>query len=69
MEELYKAVEDVLLRHRFLYYVKGTPVMSDYDYDRIEKIALTFLPDNSVIRKPGSDLVSSYPEYIINQFK
>lgn len=58
--------EELALAHRYLYYVRNTPVVSDEDYDTIEKEVLEFggVPRNSLLRKPGSDNAKDYPEHI-----
>lgn len=54
------SIEDLCMAHRYLYYVKGTPAISDFEYDNLEKEALKTVPENSPLRNPGSDLESSY---------
>lgn len=64
------------LVHRYLYYVLCTPVISDYEYDMLERKLgqlvesspeepelLAFCPTRTV----GSDMGSSYPEEIHNE--
>lgn len=53
---------DILLAHRFLYYVRGTPVITDQEYDKLEKEAVIGLAEDHPLQKPGSDLVSSYSD-------
>ena len=67
MRELFKAIEDVILKHRYLYYVKNNPIVSDYEYDLMEAAALLLLPKDSIIQTAGSDLEESYPDYIIKE--
>lgn len=57
---------DILLAHRFLYYVKATPVLSDCDYDRLEKetLANCSKQDRRVIEMVGSDNADDYPNHI-----
>lgn len=55
---------DVLI-HRYLYYVLARPIMSDYDYDRLEKCACKVLPPESPAHQVGSDLASDYPPEIV----
>lgn len=57
------------MAHRYLYYVKGAPVISDRRYDQIEKIARTVLPSSSPVHSVGSDLESSYSERVRNLAK
>jgi NAD-dependent DNA ligase len=53
------------MAHRYLYYVLSAPVISDYLYDQLEKLALESAPADSPLRKPGSDLASHYSDEII----
>jgi hypothetical protein len=57
---------DQCLVHRLLYYVYGAPIISDYDYDMLERQALHDLDLLAVaghaLELPGSDLEASYPE-------
>lgn len=57
-----------VLEHRFLYYVKGRPVLSDWDYDILEKKYLKMFPNSSVLNSVGSDSASSYPKEIVEKF-
>jgi hypothetical protein len=50
--------EKTLKAHQYLYYVLGTPVLTDQDYD-------TWCRENGLEGKGGSDLASSYSEEII----
>lgn len=59
-------IEDQCMVHRYLYYVVGTPMISDYDYDMLEKIAVLNAPKNHPIHSTGSDLESSYKKNIID---
>lgn len=45
----------LLMAHRYLYYVKVTPVLSDREYDSLEEDYPDELP-------PGSDMESSYTD-------
>lgn len=58
--------EDLVLAHRFLYYVTKTPILSDTAYDELEHELLEFgsCPVDSPVHRPGSDKASDYPEYI-----
>lgn len=51
------------LYHRYLYYVKNEPVITDYEYDMLEKKARK-VDVNKVLDKPGSSLKRSYPNDI-----
>jgi len=59
------SIEDLLMAHRYLYYVIGANVLSDYEYDVIERHARTILPKTSPIQGVGSSLPTSYNEYQI----
>lgn len=52
--------EHEVLVHRFLYYVMAEPVISDFEYDVIEREARAVLPPESVVHKVGSSLPTSY---------
>lgn len=56
--------EELCLVHRYLYYVLNQPVISDYQYDELERLAKKDVGKNSILLRPGSDLESSYPLYI-----
>lgn len=56
--------EDVLLFHRFAYYVKASPVWSDNLYDLAEKLLVELFPWSVVPRMVGSANPSDYPGYI-----
>lgn len=47
--------ETLIKAHQYLYYVKGTPVITDREYDRL-------CSNNGVFGGGGSDLESSYTE-------
>ena len=47
--------ERIMRAHQFLYYVKVTPVLSDYGYDMLCR-------DNGLHSGCGSDLASSYTQ-------
>ncbi len=54
-------LETTCLAHRYLYYVRATPVISDYEYDQLEKRVLEEVDEDSLLRRPGSDLEGDYP--------
>lgn len=58
--------EDLLLAYRFLYYVYGTPIISDTDYDHLEKEELNFgsVSKDSPLNRPGSDNPDDYPKAV-----
>lgn len=57
-------IEKLVLAHRYLYYVKSRPVISDRDYDALEKLALAQHSDSETLNAPGSDLQSSYSDEV-----
>lgn len=60
-----KSIEILCLAHRYLYYVKLTPVLSDYRYDLLESEALKAISQDSLLNKPGSDNPKDYPDEVI----
>lgn len=56
--------EDVILYHRFLYYVRDNPILADKDYDTMELEALTQFPKSTILRSVGSSNIQDYPSYI-----
>lgn len=58
--------EDLVHAYRFLYYVKNISIISDKDYDALEREVIEFdgVPQNSAIFKPGSDNKEDYPDHI-----
>jgi len=59
-----KQHEDLILLHRYCYYVLCDPIISDFIYDQLETEARKVCPETSVVHKVGSVLSSSYPDYI-----
>lgn len=59
-----RQARDVLLRHRFLYYVEGAPAIPDVQYDHLEWFFRYKFPNNKIINGVGSSLRSDYPLYI-----
>lgn len=55
--------EDVIMYHRFRYYVLHRPVMSDQQYDQIEKHVRS-LWSVGVAHMVGSSNAEDYPGYI-----
>lgn len=53
-------IEDLIMAHRYLYYVLSEPVMADTIYDTLERRARAELPDTSPVHGIGSSLQSSY---------
>lgn len=52
------------MAHRYLYYVKNTPVISDFEYDMLEKVALDVISKDHPLNSSGSDLEESYSDEI-----
>ena len=57
------------LAHRYLYYVLNRPEISDYEYDKLERDALSEVGETSPIHEPGSDILDSYPQEAIQYAK
>lgn len=57
-----KELEDLTMAHRFLYYVECAPVLTDHEYDVIERRARAALPETSPVQKVGSSLESDYTD-------
>jgi NAD-dependent DNA ligase len=55
-----KYYEDLVMAHRYLYYVLAEPVISDWSYDEIERKAREILPESSPVQGVGSGLPGSY---------
>lgn len=55
-------IEDLVMAHRYLYYVEAAPVLSDHAYDVLERKARATLPDTSPVQGIGSSLPDSYTE-------
>ena len=53
------------MAHRYLYYIKNSPVISDYEYDILEHAALQVVDEDHPLHFPGSDMESSYSKEII----
>lgn len=52
---------DTILIHRYLYYVLNQPIISDFEYDILEKEAKKIYPE---LNTPGSSLEESYSDEI-----
>ena len=52
---------DVILFHRFNYYVKAAPVIPDQQYDHIEWFFNYLFPNDAVIGAVGSSSVVLFP--------
>lgn len=59
-----KKLELLILAHRYLYYVLAQPVISDYEYDKLETEAKKILPLTSQVHEVGSDLAESYSDEV-----
>jgi NAD-dependent DNA ligase len=55
-------LEIQVLAHRYLYYVLTRPVLSDYDYDLLERRAKRALPETSSVHSVGSERPEDYPK-------
>lgn len=55
--------EDLVLWHRLHYYVLGCPLLTDGEYDALERAVRAEYPV-SVADTVGSDNLNDYPEYI-----
>ncbi len=56
-------LEDLVMAHRYLYYVKSSPTISDYEFDQLEKQARDTLPESSPVHEFGSDWEGSYTPF------
>ena len=52
--------ETEVMAHRYLYYVLSESVISDAEYDLLERMARTVCPADSPVHGVGSSLPSSY---------
>ena len=43
------AIESLIMAHRYLYYVETSPIISDYEYDMLERRALREYPDSPIL--------------------
>jgi NAD-dependent DNA ligase len=57
---------DVILFHRFNYYVKAMPVISDQQYDHIEWFFNYLFPNDPVIGSVGSSNIADYPAHVVD---
>ena len=55
-----RELERQVMAHRFLYYVLSSPILTDAEYDALERDFLSKTEEDSPVRRPGSDLESSY---------
>lgn len=54
-----------MMVHRYLYYVEAQPVVSDYEYDVIERKARELFPNDEAVQGVGSSLPFSYTQEVI----
>jgi hypothetical protein len=57
--------EDVILRHRYLYYVEDAPVLSDKEYDELEAQVKATWSIGVASHTVGSSDPANYPPYIV----
>jgi len=56
---------DLVMAYRFLYYVHGVSVLSDFNYDALEKEEIEFGAGGHILKeKVGSDRKEDYPNHI-----
>lgn len=60
-------IEEVIMIHRYLYYVEMTPILSDRSYDLFEYYAVGVCPDDSIVHDFGSSNAEDYDERIITK--
>jgi NAD-dependent DNA ligase len=53
-------LESLVMAHRYLYYVKSSPVISDYEFDKLESKARKELPESSPVHGFGGDTEDGY---------
>lgn len=64
-EERQQQVEDVYLRHCYLYYVLACPVVSDYDFDIMCSQWKKEFPNSEILNEwVGSSNPDSYPDHV-----
>ena len=61
-----KAAEDIYLYHLFLYYEKGCPMLSDYEFDQLQNQFQKMFPDSKIFNKENGTLTtSSYRDRVV----
>jgi NAD-dependent DNA ligase len=55
-----KELELQVMAHRYLYYVLSEPVLTDFEYDLVERKAREVCAENSPVQGVGSDLAGDY---------
>jgi NAD-dependent DNA ligase len=53
-------LEDLIMAHRYMYYVLADTRLLDHEYDILERQGRSLLDEASSVHKVGSDLNSSY---------
>lgn len=48
------AIECLILAHRYLYHSVSKPIISDYEYDMMERRALKLFPESEILNSVGS---------------
>ncbi len=61
-----KQYEQLVMAHRYRYYVMADPAISDYAYDILERQAREVCPPESPVHGVGSCLPSSYSDEVKN---
>jgi len=59
-QDLAEILENLVMAHRYMYYVKSTNVISDYEYDILEHKAKEICSSESPVHQVGSSLPESY---------
>ena len=60
-------LEREVMVHRYLYYVLAEPVISDMEYDLLDRKAVAACPPESPVHQVGSSLPNSYSKEIIRE--
>jgi NAD-dependent DNA ligase len=60
-----KKLELMVMAHRYLYYVQALPVLTDFEYDKLEAKARRVLPEHSPVHSVGSSLEDSYSQEVV----
>lgn len=56
---------DLVLAYRYLHYCKGISIVSDFDYDALEKEEIEFGQNGQILKeKVGSDNPEDYPNHV-----
>ena len=58
----YQHLEDIIMAHRYLYYIEFNPIIPDHEFDVLERNARSLLKDkeDSPVHLNGSELADSY---------